>query len=227
MRNTSITRLLPEHLMRVRDSMCLLIVLHLFSLPLAAQNRLVSGKITAAEDKSPVPGVNVLVKGTSTGTISDIDGKYTIQVPDENATLVFSFIGLQTKELNVGNQSVIDVSMESNIAELSEVVVTAFGLEREKKALGYTVQEISGEQLAEARQANVANSLSGKVAGVQVISNAGPGSGSSITIRGQSSISGNNHTLWIELAQFMFPPPERRMWATKWKKRFVAAPAAA
>ncbi|MDF9799264.1 TonB-linked SusC/RagA family outer membrane protein [Catalinimonas alkaloidigena] len=169
----------------------------LISFSALAQEHIVTGTIISAEDNSPIPGVNVLVRGSTTGTISNINGEYSIEASSDTTTLVFSFIGFQTKEVAVENQSVIDIKMQADVAELSEVVVTAFGLEREKKALGYTVQEISGKELAEARQANVANSLSGKVAGVQVISNAGPGSGSTITIRGQSSISGNNQPLIV------------------------------
>src|SRR5690606_31989156 len=133
---------------KIRKLLGLFFVLYLVCFSAWAQERIVTGIITSIEDKSPIPGVNVLVKGSTTGTILDVDGKYSIQVPSEEATLVFSFIGLQTEELPVGNQSVIDIEMLPDIEELSEVVVTAFGLEREKKALGYTVQAIKGEELA-------------------------------------------------------------------------------
>ena len=164
---------------------------------LSAFAQTINGTVTSAEDGGALPGVNVVIKGTSVGTITDIEGTYSLSAEEAAETLVFSFIGLKTEEVPINNQSTIDLSMTDDVAELSEVVVTAFGLEREKKALGYTVQEVGGEQLAEAKQANVVNNLSGRVAGVQVTSNGGPGSGSNVVIRGQSSISGNNQPLYI------------------------------
>ncbi len=163
--------------------------------PLLAQS--ISGQVTSDEDGGALPGVNVVVKGTTIGTITDIEGNYQLSAGEDAETLVFSFIGLRTEEVPINNRSAIDLKMSDDVAELSEVVVTAFGLEREKKALGYTVQEVGGEKLAEAKQANVVNNLSGRIAGVQVTSNGGPGSGSNVVIRGQSSISGNNQPLYI------------------------------
>ena len=163
--------------------------------PLLAQT--ISGQVTSVQDGGALPGVNVVVKGTTIGTITDIEGNYQLSAGEDAETLVFSFIGLKTEEVPINNQSTIDLKMSDDVAELSEVVVTAFGLEREKKALGYTVQEVGGEKLAEAKQANVVNNLSGRIAGVQVTSNGGPGSGSNVVIRGQSSISGNNQPLYI------------------------------
>lgn len=174
------------------------ILLFLFSCigaPLLAQT--ISGQVTSLEDGGALPGVNVVVKGTTIGTITDIEGNYQLSASEEAETLVFSFIGLKTEEVSINNRSTIDLKMSDDVAELSEVVVTAFGLEREKKALGYTIQEVGGEKLAEAKQANVVNNLSGRIAGVQVTSNGGPGSGSNVVIRGQSSISGNNQPLYI------------------------------
>ena len=157
----------------------------------------ISGTVTSAADGGKLPGVNVVVKGTTIGTITDIEGRYSLSAEGGAETLVFSFIGLTTEEVPINGRSVVDLQMTDDVAELSEVVVTAFGLEREKKALGYTVQEVGGEQLAEAKQANVVNNLSGRIAGVQVTSNEGPGSGSNVVIRGQSSISGNNQPLYV------------------------------
>ena len=176
---------------------CFLSLIILCSCFSASFAQTISGKVTSAEDGGALPGVNVVVKGTTTGTITDIEGTYSLSVEEGAETLVFSFIGLKTEEVPIDNRSAIDLTMTDDVAELSEVVVTAFGLEREKKALGYTVQEVGGEQLAEAKQANVVNNLSGRIAGVQVTSNGGPGSGSNVVIRGQSSISGNNQPLYI------------------------------
>ena len=98
-----------------------------------AQQRVVTGTVTASEDGSAIPGVNVVLKGTAIGTITDIDGKYKINVPQEGGTLAFSFIGMTSQEVAVGNQSVINVSMEAGTKQLTEVIVTAQGIEREKK----------------------------------------------------------------------------------------------
>ncbi|MCC9135965.1 SusC/RagA family TonB-linked outer membrane protein [Pontibacter silvestris] len=162
-----------------------------------AQNRVVSGKVTSKDDGSPLPGVSVALKGTGTGSVTDIDGIYKLSVPEEGGTLVFSFIGMLQQEIPIDNRSEINVGMATDSKQLSEVVITAFGIEREKKALGYTVQEVSGEKLAEVKTSNVVNNLSGRVAGVQVSSNGGPGSSSNIVIRGMGSVSRNNQPLVV------------------------------
>ncbi|WP_026463994.1 SusC/RagA family TonB-linked outer membrane protein [Adhaeribacter aquaticus] len=167
----------------------------LFVTQAIAQNLKVTGKISEAGGDG-LPGVTVLVKGTNLGTASDVDGNYTIQCAP-NSTLVFSFIGYLTKEVSVGNQTSLNVALGLDAKQLGEVVVTAFGIEREKKALGYTIQEVSGEKLAQVKSANVANALSGRVAGVQVNSNGGPGSSSNIVIRGMGSVSRNNQPLVV------------------------------
>ncbi|WPP51532.1 SusC/RagA family TonB-linked outer membrane protein [Catalinimonas niigatensis] len=162
-----------------------------------AQDRNISGTVTAYEDSSPLPGVNVLVKGTSIGTITDIDGKFSLSVSPEAETLVFSFIGLTGQEVAIGNQEEFNVSMTQDIQSLSEVVVTAFGLEREKKALGYSVQSVGGEDIAKVPTQSVVNNLSGKVAGLQVAGNSTPGGAPEFVIRGFSSVAGNNQPLIV------------------------------
>ena len=161
-----------------------------------AQGRLVSGKVSS-RDEGPMPGVSIVVKGTLTGVVTDDKGLYKINVPDGAVTLVYSFIGFTTQEVSIGNKTAVDVDMQQDIRSLQEVVVTAFGIEKEKKALGYSVQEVKGSQLIEARSNNVVNALSGRIAGVRVTSNGGPGSGSTVQIRGSSSISGNNQPLIV------------------------------
>ena len=163
-----------------------------------AQERSVSGKVTAVDDGEALPGVNVVLKGTATGTVTDIDGNYKINVPNDGGTLVFSFIGLATEEVVVGSRSVIDLQMSSDVVNLSEVVVTAFGVEREKKSLGYSVQEVKNDELTKTRQTNVLSSLQGKVAGAQ-ISNAGGQIGAStrVVLRGPTSLLGNNEALFV------------------------------
>lgn len=161
------------------------------------QERTVTGKVTSADDGSPLPGVNVLVKGTTAGTVTDSNGQFSITAADQ-AILVFSFIGYTTKEVPLGSQSSIDVSLSADVTQLSEVVVTAFGIEREKKALGYSVSQVSNQELIQARTTNFANALTAKVAGLRVQgSNGMVGSSSSIFIRGFTTFTGSNQPLFV------------------------------
>jgi len=163
----------------------------LFHLPyqLSAQQRSISGTVISGEDNEPLPGVNVLVQGTNLGTVTNVEGRYSISVPAEAENLVFSSVGFETQTVEIGNRSTIDLTLVPDLTQLGEVVVTALGIEREKKALGYSVEEIEGEKLTEAREINVANSLMGKVAGVQVNKSSSGVTGSSrIVIRGNSSL---------------------------------------
>jgi len=145
-----------------------------------------------------LPGVSVLVKGTTVGTLSDVDGKFSLKLPSDGpTTLVFSAIGFAGKEVAIGSESSVMISLETDARTLNEVVVTALGISREKKSLGFSQQEVKGESLTEARSTNVVNGLSGKVAGVRISANGGPGSGSTIQIRGASSVSGNNQPLIV------------------------------
>lgn len=161
-----------------------------------SQEIAVSGTISSLTDGS-LPGVSVLVKGTSQGTVSDADGKFAIKVSGANPVLVFSAIGFTPKEVAVGSKTKLDIILETDSKLLSEVVVTALGISREKKSLGFSQQEVKGESLTESRSTNVVNALSGKVAGVRISANGGPGSGSTIQIRGSSSVSGNNQPLIV------------------------------
>ena len=164
----------------------------------ALAQQTVSGRVTSSVDESPLPGVSVLVKGTSTGTSTDADGRFTLSVPDNNAVLVLSFIGFTTQEVPVGAQTNIEITMSEDATELSELVVTALGIEREKKALTYSVQEVRTAELAQARELNVINSLSGKIAGIS-INRAGSGVGSPtrVILRGNRSIFGDSQPLYI------------------------------
>lgn len=157
----------------------------------ASQNYAVSGTVTDTKGE-PMVGVSVIVKGTTVGTNTDLNGKYSIKVPSIESILVFSFVGMETVEKAVGNQAVVDIVMSPSTQELKEVVVTALGITREKKTLGYAVQEVNNSELTEAKDNNIINSLSGKVAGIQVTSGGSTvGSSSRIIIRGNSSFSGN------------------------------------
>lgn len=159
----------------------------------------VSGRITSSEDGSPIPGVNILVKGSSMGAVSDANGRYTINLPSANSVLIFSFVGFVTQEISAEGRTTIDVVMTSDARELSEVVITALGVEREKKALGYAVQSVSSESLTTARETNVVNQLAGKIAGVTVVgSPSGVGGSSRVTIRGERSVDLNkNNPLYV------------------------------
>lgn len=153
-----------------------------------AQNVKVSGTVS---DKTgePLIGVYVLVEGTTTGTSTDFDGKYTLEVP-ANANLVFSLMGMKNAVVPVNNRSVIDVVMEEDAEVLDDVVVTALGIKKERKALGYSVTEMKSEELLKNKQTNVVNSLAGKIAGVNVTQGSGAaGAGSAIIIRGGNSAS--------------------------------------
>ncbi len=164
---------------------------------LFAQTRTVTGKVTSPDDGSDLPGVNVVVKGTSLGTITDIDGKYAIVVED-GGTLVFSFVGFESQEVVVGSKSVIDVVMVSDIKQLSEVVVTAIGLEANKRDLGYSVQTVQAEEVTRSGETNMVAALAGKAAGVQVTSSGGAaGAAAQIRIRGNSTIIGQNSPLFV------------------------------
>ncbi len=163
-----------------------------------AQERAVTGTVTAADDGTYIAGATVILKGTNRGAATDDRGAYQINVPASGGTLIFSFYGFERQEVVIGNQSVINVSMETAVQVLDEVVITALGVQRETKALGYSVQEVQGTDLAQTRESNIVNSLSGKVAGVQITSSSGaPGASSRIVIRGASSLLGNNQPLFV------------------------------
>lgn len=158
----------------------------------------VTGIVTSAEDNSPLPGVSVLVKGTQVGTITNIDGSYSLNVPGTDAMLEFSFVGMDTKEILVGESTTIDVVMTSEYLNLDEVVVTAVGITRTEKSLGYKVSTVGDDELNSVRETSVLNSLSGKVSGVRINQQSGTVGGSSkIIIRGANSLGGNNQPIFV------------------------------
>lgn len=157
----------------------------------------VGGQVTD-ENGMAFPGVNILLKGTSVGTVSDAQGNYSINVDNENSVLVFSFVGYNNQEIVVGNRTVIDVQLEVDESNLEEVVVTALGIEKSAKSLGYATSTVHSDELSINRTPNVMNALQGKVAGVSISAlGSGPGGTSKIRIRGQSSISGQNNPLIV------------------------------
>ena len=152
-----------------------------------AQTTKITGTVMSEEDGFPVVGASVLVKGTSVGTVTDIDGNFTISnVPENAKTLVVSFIGLQSQEVPV--QPVVKVVLKSDAQALDEVVVTAMGISKEKKALAYAVQDLKGDQLTQAASSSLSSALQGKVSGVDITPSSGmPGASSQIVIRGVRS----------------------------------------
>lgn len=164
-----------------------------------AVNKIIKGTVYDAATNEPLPLVTVAVKGTSIGMVTDVNGQYNLSVPDDATTLMFSFVGYETIEEQIGTRSTINVRLKELVTSLEEVVVTALGVERETKALGYAVQEVQGDDLVEARETNLVNSLSGKIAGVQITGSGTTIGGSSrVIIRGESSLNLNaNQPLFV------------------------------
>ena len=149
------------------------------------------------EDGSPLPGVNVVVKGTTTGTVTDADGAYSLAVPAGGDVLVFTFIGLKTQEIAINGRAVVDANLEGDVTQLTEVVVTALGIERNKNELGYAAQQVSGDKIVAARGSNFVNALSGKVSGVDIKASNAMGGSTNVVIRGYKSIASNNQALFV------------------------------
>lgn len=162
----------------------------------SSQQQIIKG-VVKDDANFPLPGVSVSVKNSPLRTGTDEDGTFSLTMPAGSDTLVLNYMGFKPMEVSVGNRTSLEITLEKDEQALSEVVVTAFGVQREKKALGYVVQDIDQDKLNEVRTSNVTNALSGKLAGVRINSNAGPGSSSTIQIRGSASVSGNNQPLIV------------------------------
>ncbi len=175
-------------------SLVLFMVLFAFGVMLA--QRTVTGTITDNEGE-PLIGASVLVKGTTSGTISDLDGSFSLQVPEGTGELIFSYTGYATQEVTLGVSNVLDVVLKQG-ALLEEVIVTAVGLEANKRSIGYAVQNIKADDIVSSKETHLLNGLAGKVAGVSVTSSSGsPGSSSSVRIRGNVSINRSNAPLFV------------------------------
>jgi len=162
-----------------------------------AQKRTISGVVREKATNEPIPGAAILEKGTNNGTVSGNNGEFHISV-SSGTVLSFSFIGMNTQEIKVGNSNTIDIALEMSSRQIDDVVVTALGIKREKKALGYSVQDVKGDEISETNPNNVVSALSGKIAGAQVISSSGQvGSSSTIKIRGNKSFSGSSEPLFV------------------------------
>lgn len=169
-------------------------------LPHAAEAQpyfVVTGKVTSKVDNSSLPGVSIQVKGFQRGAVTNQDGLYRIEVPTNNPVLIFSFIGFKSEEIPVNGRSVVDVALTEDIKTVDEVVVTALGITRKEKSLGYSISKVGGDDLVRVVQENAINSLAGKVSGVQINSTGGTGSSVSMVIRGATSLSNDNQPLFV------------------------------
>ena len=165
---------------------------------LMAQTREITGAVTSADDGESIPGVSVSVKGTSLGTITDMNGTYRIRIPQEARSLVFTFVGMATQEIPIGTQTAINVSMASEFIAVDEIVVTALGISRDKKALGYSVSDFNRESLESVQVLDASTALQGKVAGVSISPSSGaPGASTRVLVRGVSSLTGSNQPLYV------------------------------
>ena len=179
------------------DKFGLLMVCVASSIGLAtAQTKKVTGQVISAEDNQPVIGAAIVVKGTTIGTITDFDGKFSLDVPNDAKSVMVSYVGLKGREIPI--TAVMNIKLESDSHAFDEVVVTAMGISREKKSLGYAIQEVGSEELTKAGQINVTGALSGKVAGVQVNQFGGSvGASSRISVRGNSSLAADQQPLIV------------------------------
>lgn len=158
----------------------------------------ISGKVTSSEDGLGLSGVTVMIKGTTVGTLTDLNGAFTLSVPSDAAILAVSFIGMKTLEVPIGNQTVFNIILTPGILVLEEVIVTAFGISRQAKALTYAAQNVNSETLAEARSLNPVQGLSGKVAGLSITTaSTGVGADSKVLLRGNRSIAGSSQPLYV------------------------------
>ena len=175
----------------------LLLSMVLFACTFSMAQRTISGTVTD-EAGEPLIGASIATAGENVvGTVTDIDGTYTLQIPDGTTALIFSYTGFKSQELALGASNVVDVVLTEGL-QLDEVVVTALGIEKESSSLGYSVDQINSEELTRARETNIVNSLQGKVTGVQVSNTSGNLGGSAkIVIRGLTSLSGRNDPLWV------------------------------
>jgi TonB-linked SusC/RagA family outer membrane protein len=163
-----------------------------------AQTRTISGRVTEQATGAGLPGVTVLLKGTTNGVSTNSDGAFSLSVPQNGGTLVFSSVGMATQERAIGSESQFNVALASDNKQLSEVVVTALGIERSSKTIGYAVQTLKNEELTRASETNAVRSLQGRVAGVQITSASGSAGGATrVQIRGPQSFTGNNQPIYV------------------------------
>ena len=161
----------------------------------SAQDSKITGKVID-ENGEPVIGASIVVRGTTVGTVSDIDGNFTLEVPADGKHLMISYIGMRTQQVDIAPN--VTVRLLNDTQNLDEVVVTAMGISKEKKALGYAVQDVKSEELTQAANTSLASAMQGKVSGVDISPSSGmPGASSKITIRGSRSFTGDNTPLYV------------------------------
>ena len=178
----------------------LIVALFLIGLQvLFAQTKEITGTVTSSDDGSTIPGVSVMIKGTTLGTITNIDGVFTLQAPDDAEVIVFTFVGMQTQEIPIGSNTVFNVAMEPEDIALGEVVVTALGINnRNARQVVYATQTVNSEDLLSTPTKNALEGLRGKTAGVKLSTGSGSvGASTRIVLRGESSLTGNNNALIV------------------------------
>ena len=174
------------------------LLLALLSMQASAQDRTITGKVISTKDNLGIPGVSVVVVGTTIGTVTDIDGNYKLNVPSTAKTIRLSSVGMKIKEIDLSASNNIDVTLEEDIMKLDEVVVTALGISKEAKSIGYSTQQVGGSELTRSGEVNIIEGLSSKAAGVQVIGSGGtPGASSKIILRGNSTFTQENQPLIV------------------------------
>ncbi len=173
------------------------ILLFMGSLVVNAQTKVITGTVTSADDDMPIPGVSVLISGTTLGTVTDVNGNYSFKVPEDAEKLMFSFVGMQTQEVAI-NGLTVNATLQPDVVGIDEVVVTAMGISKEKKALGYSTSNVSADEILKSGEQNAVQALAAKASGIQIIGSAGtPGASSKILIRGNSSFTGENQPLIV------------------------------
>ena len=182
----------------MQQKIILLLLGTLLSFNIVGQTRKVTGHVTSEETGESIPGVTVVVEGTSVGSITDAEGNFTLNVPVDTKELTFSFIGMEKQIVAITGLNMLNVVLRASSIEMEELIVTAMGIKREAKALGYATSQVSSDDILKSGEQNAIQALSAKTSGVQVISSAGvPGASSKIIIRGSSSFTGNNQPLII------------------------------
>src|SRR5512133_514472 len=165
---------------------------------LLAQNVTIKGTVTSKDDGSPIPGVSIVVKGTTIGTVSDFEGKYSLPVPQNTVSLIFSLVGMKTIEVPIEGRSEVNAVMESEVIGMNEVVVTAYGIKRAAREIGYATTKVEAGEITNAGVSNVVNGLSGKVSGLQINTiNNGVNPSTRITLRGNRHFLASNQALVV------------------------------
>ncbi|HEY0110545.1 MAG TPA: carboxypeptidase-like regulatory domain-containing protein, partial [Fibrella sp.] len=174
------------------------LLLCFLSVPLLAQERVITGRVTSAEDGAPMPGVNISIKGTTRGVTTDVDGQYKLGVPSGTVRLIFSFIGFINQEIVTGSQTSLNVTMTPDATNLNEVVITAGGITAQRRALGSQSTTVKSQEITQGKSTNIAAGLSGKVPGLLISAvSSGVNPSYRLVLRGNRSLTGNNQALII------------------------------